>query len=91
MRWRRYRVLISAISMISAMALGESLWAKKHRAPSKKREVQEVNFEEMTLQGQIRSPYGAYLVQKNGTQFLPLYQIQKDMDQKIRSSMGWMR
>ena len=50
------------------------------------RKVQEVNFGEMNLKGTIRNPDGAYLVQKRGIKFLPLYNVQKDMDGRIRES-----
>ena len=51
---------------------------------SRKNKVQEVNFEEMNLKGTVRNPDGAYLVQKRGVKFLPLYEINKNMDAKIR-------
>lgn len=50
------------------------------------RKVQEVNFGEMNLKGTIRNPDGAYLVQKRGIKFLPLYNVQRDMDARIRES-----
>lgn len=50
------------------------------------RKVQEVNFQEASLKGTIRNPDGAYLVQKRGMKFLPLVEIQKDMDAKIRNA-----
>ncbi|WP_374079401.1 hypothetical protein [Bdellovibrio bacteriovorus] len=50
------------------------------------RKVQEVNFGEMNLKGTIRNPDGAYLVQKRGIKFMPLYDVQKDMDGRIRES-----
>lgn len=53
---------------------------------TKIRQTQEVNFSEMNLKGTIRNPDGAYLVQKKGLKFLPLYNIQKDLDQKIREA-----
>ena len=53
---------------------------------TKVRQVQEVNFSEMNLKGTIRNPDGAYLVQKKGLKFLPLYNIQKDLDKKIREA-----
>lgn len=63
-------------------------------AQSKKktyRDVQEVNFEEMNLKGTVRNPEGAFLVQKRGIKFMPLYDIQKDMDTKIRDSVEYVR
>jgi hypothetical protein len=55
------------------------------------RKVQEVNFGEMNLKGTIRNPDGAYLVQKKGIKFLPLYDVQKDMDSRIRESGLYLR
>ncbi len=52
----------------------------------KVRQVQEVNFSEMNLKGTIRNPDGAYLVQKKGLKFMPLHDVQKDMDQKLRET-----
>lgn len=53
---------------------------------NKAKKAQEVNFEEMMMKGAIRNPDGSFLVQKKGLKFYPLYQIQKDLDQKIRDS-----
>ena len=53
---------------------------------SKVRQVQEVNFSEMNLKGTIRNPDGAYLVQKKGLKFMPLHDVQKDMDQNLRET-----
>ena len=52
----------------------------------KTRAVQEVNFSEMNLKGTIRNPDGAYLVQKRGLKFQPLYKIQESFDKKIRET-----
>jgi hypothetical protein len=75
---------------VIAMALVQSATA----ADSKKRsirKVQEVNFGEMSLKGTIRNPDGAYLVQKRGIKFLPLYEVKKDMDGKIRDSSFYVK
>lgn len=53
---------------------------------TKVRQTQEVNFSEMNLKGTIRNPDGAYLVQKKGLKFMPLYNIQIDLDHKIREA-----
>lgn len=55
------------------------------------RKIQEVNFSEIDLKGTVRNPDGAYLVQKRGIKFLPLYDVQKDMDAKIRESVQYVR
>lgn len=55
------------------------------------RKVQEVDFDEMSLKGTIRNPDGAYLVQKRGLKFMPLHQVKKDMDTKIRESSFYVK
>ncbi len=69
-------IYILIISMLSVPA-----FAKKTV-----RQVQEVNFGDMNLKGTIRNPDGAYLVQKRGIKFMPLHDVQKDLDQKIRET-----
>lgn len=69
--------------MVAFIVLGASDGYSKSKAV---RKVQEVNFGDMDLKGTVRNPDGAYLVQKRGINFLPLYEVQKDMDSKIRES-----
>lgn len=57
-----------------------------HAKNVKVRKTQEVNFSEMNLKGTIRNPDGAYLVQKKGLKFQPLYKIQEEFDQKLRET-----
>ncbi len=54
------------------------------------RKIQEVNFSEMSVKGTIRNPDGAYLVQKKGVKFMPLHDLQKNMDEKIRESADYL-
>lgn len=70
-------------AMIAFILLGASTGFAKTRTV---RKVQEVNFGDMNLKGTIRNPDGAYLVQKRGIKFMPLYDVQKDMDGRIRES-----
>lgn len=70
------------------------LTSSQSYAQSKKRsirKVQEVNFAEMSVKGTIRNPDGAYLVQKRGLKFLPLYDVKKDMDERIRDASFYVK
>lgn len=55
------------------------------------RKVQEVNFAEMSIKGTFRNPDGAFLVQKKGIKFMPLIDVQKNMDKKIREASFYVR
>lgn len=56
-----------------------------------KKKLQEISFSEMDVQGSARTPDGTYLVQRRGLRFLPLYEVKKDLDQKIRKATGYLR
>ncbi len=71
--------------------LGFLLLSTESQAKKILRKVQEVNFSEMSLKGTIRNPDGAYLVQKRGVKFMPLYEIKKDMDGRIRESSFYVK
>jgi hypothetical protein len=53
--------------------------------------IQEVNFEEMGLKGTLRNPEGSYLVQKRGLKFMPLIEVQKNFDGKIRETSDYVK
>lgn len=79
------RSLLIALFAFFSLAMA-SAFAKDGGKRKSYRKVQEVNFSEMSLKGAIRNPDGSYLVQKKGIKFLPLYEVQKDFDEKIRKS-----
>jgi hypothetical protein len=56
-----------------------------------KKKYQEINFSEMDIQGSARTPDGAYLVQRRGLRFLPLYEVKKNLDSKIRRSINYLK
>lgn len=55
------------------------------------RKTQEVSFDGSDVDGVVRSPDGAYLLQKRGVQFLPLYKVKKQFDQNIKESVEYLR
>lgn len=76
--------ILTKFFFLSAMALTVFSTASVHAGKKNVRKVQEVNFSEMSLKGAIRNPDGSYLVQKKGIKFMPLYEVQKNFDEKIR-------
>ena len=57
----------------------------------KYRKVQEVNFEETGIDGKVRNPDGAYLVQKRGVKFLPMYKVRSTFDENIKDAFEYLR
>jgi len=63
---------------------------KKHTTV-KYRKKQEVNFEEQDIDGLARTPTGAYLVQKRGVDFVPLFKVRERFDESIKDSIEYLR
>lgn len=55
------------------------------------RKVQDVNFDAMDVDGQVRNPDGAYVVQKRVIEFLPLYKVRKNFDENIKESVEYVK
>ncbi len=53
------------------------------------RKTQEHNFDETDIDGQVRTPDGAYLLQKRGVQFLPLYKVNNQFEKNILESVEY--
>lgn len=54
------------------------------------RKTQEVNFEDTDIDGKINSPDGAYLLQKRGVHFLPLYKVNNQFEKNILDSVEYL-
>jgi hypothetical protein len=55
------------------------------------RKTQEVNFDGTDIDGVVRSPDGAYLLQKRGVKFTPLYKVDAQMEQGILDSINYLK
>lgn len=64
-----------------------TVWAKKVQY----RKTQDVNFDAMDVDGQVRNPDGAYVVQKRVIEFLPLYKVRKNFDENIKESVEYVK
>lgn len=82
-----FRLIPSTIVVFSTILFG-TIYS---HASSTKKKFQEITFSEMDVQGSARTPDGAYLVQRRGLRFLPLYEVKKDLDFKIRKSTNYLR
>jgi hypothetical protein len=80
-------LMIAIVTFVSLQALAQSDAEKKKTF----KKTQEVNFEGSDVDGIVRSPDGAYLSQKKGMKFLPLYNVKKNFDKEIKSSVEYVR
>lgn len=83
------------LMLITLVVVGFAVQAKDGEADGKKkvsyRKTQEVNFDGTDIDGQVRSPDGAYMLQKRGVQFLPLYKVNNQFEKNILDSVEYLR
>jgi hypothetical protein len=80
-------VLMSAMLMLGSLLYSSTLFAKKVQY----RKVQDVNFDAAEVDGQVRNPDGAYVVQKRVTDFVPLYKVRRNFDENIKESVNYVK
>ncbi len=55
------------------------------------RKTQDVEFDGSPVDGVVRSPDGAYLSQRRGINFSPLYELRDRFDKNIKESVNYLR
>lgn len=79
--------LISLILVSVILVFSHTAFAKKKQT----RKTQEVTFDGSDIDGQTRRPDGAYVNPKKGIKFLPLYKVNKKLDDSIKDSVEFVR
>ena len=77
--------ILSLIFMVTAVA------AHAEDKKVKYSKTQQVNFEDQDIDGKVNSPDGAYLLQKRGVQFIPLYKVNNQFEKHILESVEYLR
>lgn len=82
---------MKALIFILAFLFGSSVWAEGKKKNVSYRKTQEVSFDAADIDGVVRSPDGAYLLQKQGVKFMPLYKVNRQFEKNIKSSVEYLR
>lgn len=88
------RLIQIALTLIITVVLADVAWATEKKKVVKKttyRKTQEVSFDGADIDGVARSPDGAYLLQKRGIKFMPLYRAQKHFDNDVKESIEYLK
>ena len=81
------KFLFSAAVLGSVVFSTSTVWAKKVEY----RKTQDVNFDAVDVDGQVRNPDGAYVVQKRVIDFMPLYKVRRNFDENIKESVEYVK
>lgn len=81
--------LIAAAILSLSFTAASSVAETKGKVKYKK--TQEVNFDGSDVDGVVRSPDGAYLLQKRGVKFNSLYKIDNQMEKNVLDSIHYLK
>ena len=84
------KILVVLFFVLWMVTIGVGL-TYAYGGEAKGRRIQEVNFDGSDVDGEARRPEGAYLVQKRGIDFEPLYNVRRQFDESIRDSVDHLR
>lgn len=79
------------LAIIMLLTFAFQVFAEESKKKVSYRKTQNVNFDETDIDGQVRSPDGAYLLQKRGIQFMPLYKVNNQFEKNILESVEYLR
>jgi hypothetical protein len=94
---------LKILTAVLILSLGSGAFAangkeekKEAKAPKvikkvRYKKTQEVSFDSENVDGVARNPYGAYLTQKRGIDFAPLYKVRERFDESIKDSVQYLR
>jgi hypothetical protein len=80
--------LLKAFVIVGILFFSAGLGASEER-PSRK--TQKVDFDGSEVDGQARTPDGAYLMQRRGVRFSPLYNVRDQFDEEIKASVDYLK
>lgn len=83
--------ILKLFSFILILLLTDQALSNEDGKKKNYRKTQSVNFESADVDGLVRSPDGAYVSQKKGLKFMPLYKVEKNFDREIKSSVEYTR
>ncbi|CAN5448582.1 hypothetical protein BH10BDE1_BH10BDE1_06870 [soil metagenome] len=81
------KTLVCLTMVLMLPFVSSTVWAKKVEY----RKTQDVNFDAVDVDGQVRNPDGAYVVQKRVVDFLPLYKVRRNFDENIKESVEYVK
>lgn len=84
--------LIAVLGLsLSFMAASQFAKGDEPKGKVKYKKTQEVSFDGSDVDGVVRSPDGAYLLQKRGVKFNSLYKIDNQMEKNVLDSIHYLK
>ncbi len=88
---RRPTLVLTALIAIGLMAPASMAFAQDEGANVRYRKKTEIDFEDVSVDGELKKPHGAYLLDKRQSSFNPLIRMKEDFNKEMRESVNMIR
>ena len=79
------------LAMILMTSVSANVLAEGKKREVVTRKVQRVDFTGDTVDGAAKTPDGAFVNQRRGVDFVPLYKVREHFDQNIKGSVEYLK
>ena len=88
---RRPTLLLTALIAFGLMAPASMAFAQDDDANVRYRKKTEIDFEDVSIDGELKKPHGAYLLDKRQSSFNPLIRLKENFSQEMVDSVNQVR
>jgi hypothetical protein len=80
-------LILSLVAMVLVLSGTSTVFAKKVEY----RKTQNVNFDQMDVDGKAVTPNGSFVAHKPSLELVPLYKVRKNFDDNIKESVEYVK
>ena len=88
---RRPTLLLTALIAFGLMAPASMAFAQDDNPNVRYRKKTEIDFEDVSVDGELKKPHGAYLLDKRQSSFNPLIRMKEHFNTEMTESVNMIR
>ncbi len=88
---RRPTLVLTALTALGLMVPASMAFAQDDDANVRYRKKTEIDFEDVSVDGELKKPHGAYLLDKRQSSFNPLIRMKEDFNKEMTESVNMIR
>jgi hypothetical protein len=88
---RRTFAVLLAVLVSATFALAVPVMAQDEPANVRYKKKTEIDFEDVAVDGELKKPHGAYLLDKRQSSFNPLIRLKENFNEEMLNSVNQVR
>ena len=87
----RSKLILTAFLSVGLLAPASIAFAQDDDANVRYRKKTEIDFEDVSVDGELKKPHGAYLLDKRQSSFNPRIRMKEDFNKEMTESVNMIR